>query len=199
MAKLHKGNITRAILLKHLVEGICKVAFVKNDGSVRSAYCTLHSELIPIQFEKAIEKIFLPDARQEILPYWDMVQGKWKSFYVERVQLFITADELKQEKDLPSVLKKDEEKTSGNIHQSVNENKTNALEKDSVKSMRQVDVSKNEKTVDPINRRNVQSVNTPKRTYSVTTREKERQKASLEKARNIINKLRKESEERRKK
>ena len=197
MAKLHKGNATRAILLKHLVEGICKVSFIKRDGTVRNAYCTLHSGLIPTQFEKAIEKIFLPDANQERLPYWDVVEGKWKSFYVEKVELFITADELK--KDLPPSLQKKEEKATGDIIQDVDENQQSNMDKVAEKKMRSIDKSKNEKTIDPINRNNISRIGGTKSTRSNVTKRMEEKKARLDNARNVINKLRREAEERRKK
>lgn len=183
-----------------MIEGICKVTFVKVDGSVRNAYCTLHENLIPIQFNKSIEKIFLPDARQEILPYWDVVQGKWKSFYIEKLELFITADELKN--DLPPGLRKEEEKEEDQSTQDVNENKQKLLEKNSKKKMQSIDLDEQENTVIPSNvknKKNIETVNTPKKTISAITRAKEKQKQNLEKAKNIINKIRKEAEERRRK
>lgn len=200
MAKLHKGNATRELLIKHLIEGICKITFVKVDGSVRNAYCTLHENLIPTKFVKSIEKIFLPDARQEILPYWDVVQGKWKSFYIEKLELFITADELK--KDLPLALQEKEEKAEGGVIQSVDENKQQIMDKQSIKRMQSIDKDEQEKTVIPSNvknKNNIQTVNTPKRTFSAITKAKEKQKENLEKSRNIINRLRKEAEDRRRK
>lgn len=183
-----------------MTEGICKVTFVKVDGSVRNAYCTLHENLIPIQFNKSIEKIFLPDARQEILPYWDVVQGKWKSFYIQKLELFITADELKN--DLPPGLRKEEEEAEGESVQDIDENKQKLLDKDSNKKMQSIDEEEQEKTVIPSNvknKKNIQTVNTPKKTISAITKAKEKQKENLERSKNIINKLRKEAEERRKK
>lgn len=199
MAKLHRGNANRAILIKHLIEGICKITFTKVDGTVRSAYCTLHENLIPDQFSKTIEKIFLPDARQEILPYWDVVEGKWKSFYVEKLELFITADELKN--SLPPSLQKQEEKAEGETSQDVDENQQENIDKQSKKRMESIDLKDQEETVIPSNvknKQNIQSVNRPKTTRSAITQAKEKQKQSLDKARTIINRLRSEAEKRRK-
>ena len=70
---------------------------MKRDGTVRTAYCTLNHDLIPSKYEESIQKIFLPDANQDILPFWEITQAKWKSFYVESVELFYSPDELKKE------------------------------------------------------------------------------------------------------
>ena len=164
---------------------------------MRNAYCTLHSGLIPVQFEKSIEKIFLPDANQERLPYWDVVEGKWKSFYVDKVELFITADELK--KDLPPNLQKKEEKATGDTIQDIDENQQEAIDKVAEKKMRSVDRSKQEKNVDPVNRKNISRIGGGKSTTSSVTKRMEEQKARRDNARNIINKLRKEAEDRRRK
>jgi|LauGreDrversion4_2_1035121.scaffolds.fasta_scaffold229274_3 hypothetical protein len=196
MSKLHRGNITRAILLKHLVEGICKITFIKKDGSFRNAYCTLHGDLVPSNFEKSIEKIFLPDARQEILPFWDMVEGKWKSFYVDKVELFITADELK--KDLPPNLLKKEEEAEGDTLQLVDKNQQKMMDAQSEKQMKSIDHQRKEKDVDPVNRKKVARVNRPVNTRSNITNLKEKQKENLDKARTVINRLRSEAEKRRK-
>jgi hypothetical protein len=91
--------LPREVLIKYLVEGICQTSFVKvKDGSTRVLYCTLHFSMIPTKFSKSLEKILNqnpPDP--DILPVWDVAEGKWKSFRISKMVLMLTSDELKKE------------------------------------------------------------------------------------------------------
>ena len=81
------------------MEGICQVSFIKvKDGSNRVIFCTLNFGFIPKQFEKSINKLLTeipPDA--DIMPIWDITEGKWKSFRISKMHYFITSDEFKDE------------------------------------------------------------------------------------------------------
>lgn len=89
-------DLDRQTLLKHLTEGICQVTFNKvKDNTSRTIYCTLEPGLLPAKYEESISKIFTDiTADQDIFPIWDMSEGKWKSFRLSRITLFVTADEL---------------------------------------------------------------------------------------------------------
>lgn len=51
--------------------------------------------LIPSKYSESIQKIFKSDSNDpDILPIWDVAEGKWKSFRVSKSVYFITADEL---------------------------------------------------------------------------------------------------------
>lgn len=189
---LHKNEITKAVLLKKLIEGICKVTFIKRDGSTRVAFCTLNSDLIPAKFEKSIEKIFLPDANEEILPFWDVTQGKWKSFYVNSVEMFLTADELKKQN--PGIQDSQQDsidgKTNADEIQDMDDNHQDKVDAAKAKASKMLDKDDDEYTIDPINRKNIKRHGHRKNTKSNITKKYEQQKKNLENARNIINALR---------
>ena len=89
----------KQILLKHLTEGICQVTFSKvKDNTTRTIYCTLVQGIIPSKYEKSVEKVFTESTSDtDIIPIWDVAEGKWKSFRLSKLSLFITADELTKE------------------------------------------------------------------------------------------------------
>ena len=86
-------------MVQSLVKGICQVSFNKvKDNTTRSIYCTLEKGLIPSRFDKSIDKIFSdPSADADLLPIWDVAEGKWKSFRISKLIFFITPDELIKE------------------------------------------------------------------------------------------------------
>jgi hypothetical protein len=81
------------------VKGICQVSFTKvKDNTNRTIYCTLEKGLIPSRFDKSVDTIFSdPTADSDLLPIWDVAEGKWKSFRISKLVLFITSDELIKE------------------------------------------------------------------------------------------------------
>jgi hypothetical protein len=93
-------NINRQILLKYLVEGTCQVSFTKvKDNTNRVLLCTLNPNNLPAKFVKAAETVLKPSENEDILPVWDVVDNKWKSFRISKVNSFRTPDELtKQDK-----------------------------------------------------------------------------------------------------
>jgi hypothetical protein len=192
---LHKNEITRTILLDFLVEGICKIAFVKRDGTLRIALATLNYDLIPSQYTKSVDKIFLPDAKVDILPFWDVTQGAWKSFYVNSVELFINAKELT--KNTPDNKQKhekvDENNKDADDIQDMDDNKKKNLESSQQKSNKFFDKSRNEKDVDPVNRIKTRSAKLPRNTRSSITEQYEKHKKDRENAIHILNRLRAEA------
>ena len=95
-----ENNINRQVLLKYLVEGICQVSFTKvKDNTNRILLCTLNPGSLPAKFTKAVETVLKPAEDEDLLPVWDVVDGKWKSFRISKVNSFRTPDELtKQDK-----------------------------------------------------------------------------------------------------
>lgn len=95
----NNNQVDRITLLKEMLKGICQVSFIKvKDASNRVIYCTLNAGFIPTQFEKSIEKIFSQQpADPDIIPIWDVTEGKWKSFRLSKMNFFLTSDELQSE------------------------------------------------------------------------------------------------------
>jgi len=133
---IQKNQATRQILLAELTKGICKITFIKKDGSARIAFSTLNSLLIPAHFEKSIQKIFLEDANQDIIPFWDIAQGKWKSFYVNSLENLVTAEELSKNSPGTHEKQKDymDNVTDANEMQQIIKNKNSNIEKEQRKS-----------------------------------------------------------------
>ena len=104
-------GIGREEIIKFLVEGICQVSFIKvKDGSNRAIYCTLNSGFIPKQFENSITNLFKTQPNDpDIMPIWDVVEGKWKSFRISKMNFFLTSeeflDENKQGHSVPSQIR----------------------------------------------------------------------------------------------
>lgn len=95
---LQQNDISRPILQKYLAEGICQVSFTKvKDGTNRVILCTLNPDLLPNNFQKSLASVFQPTPDEDLLPIWDVTEGKWKSFRISKVNSFRTPDELKQQ------------------------------------------------------------------------------------------------------
>lgn len=92
-------GVSRQTLIDELLKGICQVSFTKvKDGSNRVIYCTLNLLHIPAKYEKSVEKIISQQpVDDDILPIWDITEGKWKSFRISKMSLFVTSDELEKE------------------------------------------------------------------------------------------------------
>jgi len=67
------------------------------DNTSRTIYCTLVQGFLPAKYEQSIQKIYTEPSVDDIVPIWDMAEGKWKSFKLSRLTLFVTADELVKE------------------------------------------------------------------------------------------------------
>jgi len=96
----NKQDLNRPALIKFLTEGICEISFTKvKDGTTRMMYCTLHPNIIPSKYTITTQKLITetnpPDS--DLLPIWDVVEGKWKSFRISKAVYFLTHDELTDE------------------------------------------------------------------------------------------------------
>ena len=97
-----KSDLTREILINYLIKGICQTSFTKvKDGSNRVIYCTLDANLIPTKFQNSVEKVITEQYVDDpdILPIWDVVEGKWKSFRISKMVYFLTHEELFDENE----------------------------------------------------------------------------------------------------
>lgn len=173
-----QNNISREIIIKHLIQGVCQVDFTKIDGTNRKIYCTLESGLIPSKYKESIEITLTKPSRSDIIPIWDITEGKWKSFKIANVNFFRTSDEFKkQDKSGQDIESEQKEKLDKNKEEITSK----AEEK--VKSVRE--------QREEIKRKNKKIVET-----SEEKRKIQMQK-NMDQARSIINKLRKEAEEKR--
>ena len=156
------------------MEGICQVSFMKvKDNTNRVLYATLNLGLIPTKFNKSIEKIMTQEPSDpDIIPVWDISDGKWKSFRFSKMVFFLTSDELVDEgssgfnfmSSTANNIKKRRDESVEKFQERVDALKTQAQEaKQNINGKKPVD-------------------NTP----------------ATNMARDIINRLRKEAEERRK-
>lgn len=67
------------------------------DNTNRILLCTLQNVAIPAKYFNAIDLILKPVEDEDLLPVWDVVEGKWKSFRISKVNSFRTPDELTQQ------------------------------------------------------------------------------------------------------
>lgn len=95
---LRQNSISRELILKYLKAGKCKVIFIKvKDGSTRSIFCTLSSNFLPAKYiNENFKKIFTQPQDPDIIPIWDIEEGKWKSFRLSKVESFYTPDEFEE-------------------------------------------------------------------------------------------------------
>jgi len=91
-----RGNqVNRNTLIEHLSNGTCKIQFRKaTDGRFRSLYCTLNSKKIPGKHLRGVAKTLQGGDDPNLMPVFDMVSGKWKSFYINNVMYMYTEDDL---------------------------------------------------------------------------------------------------------
>lgn len=167
-------SLDRELLINFLTKGICQVSFIKvKDGTSRAIYCTLDYGFIPKQFEKSLENIMTKEPPDpDIMPIWDVVDGKWKSFRISKMNFFITAEELMKEN-------KSGHGTRSDVSELLKKRREDAIAKfqDTVESLK-------EKAKEA--KKNVNGKSAEERT-----------KENLDKARDIVNKLRSDSEYRR--
>lgn len=191
---LRKNQITKQILLDFLVEGICKISFTKRDGSNRVAFCTLNYDLIPSEYLNSIGKTFLPDANPDIIPFWDVTHGAWKSFYVNSVNYFLSADELRKDIPINDPLHEtvtNENKNADHV-QDMDDNEQSKIDKSKTKQVSSLENSK----INPTNKINIRKQGYSRKTKSNITEKHEQSKKSRENAVEILNRLRREAEER---
>jgi len=96
---LRRTNFARVNLIHELTLGICKASFRKvSNGQYRNMFCTLNSGMIPEKYKNTLLEIYKTQENPDILPVFDIKEQAWKSFYIPKLVLFITSDELKKDK-----------------------------------------------------------------------------------------------------
>jgi len=94
-----KKDINRSFLLDILSKyPSVKVVFKKVDSSVRTIHCTLMNSELSESHKKALTKVFTQTENPNILPVWDVIEQKWKSFRIENV-LFVEDPQQKEKKN----------------------------------------------------------------------------------------------------
>ncbi len=84
---LAKKDINRATLLDLLSrEEYLKILFKKSTTqTMRIIICTLYGDSIPMNFVKSIETTINQQDNLDILPVWDVIKGKWRSFHISNI------------------------------------------------------------------------------------------------------------------
>jgi WYL_2, Sm-like SH3 beta-barrel fold len=84
---LDNKDINRSNLLKLLLqEEYLKILFKKSTTqTMRTMICTLYGNSIPTSFAKSIEATIKQNDNLDILPVWDVIKGKWRSFHISNI------------------------------------------------------------------------------------------------------------------
>jgi len=84
---LNKRDINRNNLLKLLTENeeITVVFMKRTTNTVRTMHCTLHTNVVPFSFSGSIKKTIGEKTNLDILPVWDTIKHKWRSFYISTI------------------------------------------------------------------------------------------------------------------
>ena len=84
---LDDKEINRSNLLKLLLqEEYLKILFKKSTTqTMRTMICTLYGDSIPTSFAKSIEATIKQNDNLDILPVWDIIKGKWRSFHISNI------------------------------------------------------------------------------------------------------------------
>ena len=84
---LDDKDINRGTLLDLLSkEEYLKILFKKSTTqTMRTMICTLYGDSIPTSFAKSIEATINQNDNLDILPVWDVIIGKWRSFHISNI------------------------------------------------------------------------------------------------------------------
>ena len=95
---LDDKEINRGTLLDLLSkEEYLKILFKKSTSqTMRTMICTLYGDSIPTSFAKSIEATINQNDNLDILPVWDVIKGKWRSFHISNI---ISVDIIEKKKD----------------------------------------------------------------------------------------------------
>lgn len=95
---LSDKEINRSNLLDLLSkEEYLKILFKKSTTqTMRTMICTLYGDSIPTSFAKSIEATINQNDNLDILPVWDVIKGKWRSFHISNI---ISVDIIEKKKD----------------------------------------------------------------------------------------------------
>lgn len=111
MKLIHQNDLTRPILQKFLLEGICQVTFKKVDKTVRVIFCTLNPTYLPSKYLQSIQVTLQTGANRDVIPVWDVNDGSWKSFRISNVLSFSSEEELLKNDDEGQDVKSDQQET----------------------------------------------------------------------------------------
>lgn len=103
---LSDKEINRSNLLKLLLqEEYLKILFKKSTTqTIRTMICTLYGNSIPTSFAKSIEATIKQNDNLDILPVWDVIKGKWRSFHISNI---ISVDVVEKQEKKKEKKKKD--------------------------------------------------------------------------------------------
>ncbi len=73
-------------LYNGLLEGIVHFSFIKNDGSVRSAYGTLNSEVIRKHIGERTGRENSRSRHNGLVHYYDLEKDDWRCFFADRIK-----------------------------------------------------------------------------------------------------------------
>lgn len=92
-------NSKKIAYIHELSLGICKILFRKQtNGRFRAIYGTLNKSIVPGNHQRTLINALKSRENAEIIPIYDVKEGKWKSFYLKNVISFTTTDKLKTNK-----------------------------------------------------------------------------------------------------
>ena len=106
---LSDKEINRSNLLKLLLqEEYLKILFKKSTTqTMRTMICTLYGDSIPTSFAKSIEATIKQNDNLDILPVWDVIKGKWRSFHISNI---ISVDIVEKQEKKKEEKKKEQKK-----------------------------------------------------------------------------------------
>lgn len=82
----------RARYVECLKSAICKVEFVKKDGTLREMFCTLKEDVIEFSSDRPLKRI-TPEPTEGNISVWDIDKNGWRSFNPEKVIQFLVGIE----------------------------------------------------------------------------------------------------------
>ena len=78
--------LSKSEIIEMLQEGIINVQFTKVDGSERLMHCTLKTDLVPADLDKAKDTNAKERKQNEdVVSAWDTENQGWRSFRLDRV------------------------------------------------------------------------------------------------------------------
>lgn len=176
MKLVETSDLTKPILQKYLSEGICQVTFKKIDKTVRVLFCTLNPKYLPNKYLESVREALSFQESRDIMPVWDIAQGSWKSFKISNVIAFSSQDELLENDEEGQDVHSDQQEILDKLKEKAQEFAQKSLKE----HLEQIEEAKEKaRLIREIQKEKVQST-----------------RNSLDQARDIINKLREGSTQR---
>lgn len=97
---LAKKDINRSTLLGLLTsEEYLRIVFKKSTTqTIRTMVCTLYWDSIPSNYAKTITAIIEDNTNLDVIPVWEITQGRWKSFHISNI-ISVNIEEKKKKED----------------------------------------------------------------------------------------------------